>query len=565
MPAETLIDALDRAPADAPFITFWSDDAAAPPVTFGEFAARSRRWAGALAALGARPGDRVVLIVRQSVDLMVAFAAAMRLGAVPAILAYPHRKLEPNKYRAGLSGVSKNLTPRLFVIDDELPQELRASLDVAGASIVTIGQLRAAPESTTTFAPLATDLAFIQHSAGTTGLQKGVALSHEAVLHQVRALSATLGLTPADRVCSWLPLYHDMGLVACFMLPMACTIPVVMQDPLEWVIQPASMLRAMTAERCTLAWLPNFAFQFMARRVNEEERQGLDLSHVRAFVSCSEPVRAGSIDEFCTAFGPYGLRRSMVQTSYAMAETVFAVTQSPVGTDLEPRRIWADGAKLRDERRVVEAVPDSPGALCLVSSGPLLNEVSARVVAPGGEEAAPEGLGEIHVRAPWLFNGYYNRPDLTDKAMRDGWYASGDLGLVRDGELFVLARTKDLIIVGGRNIYPEDVEAIVTAHPRVHDGRAVALGFYNAEAGTEDIVVVAEAHSPEHLADRVEIERALRQAVTVELGVPVRVCLKEPGWIVKSSAGKPARADTRAKLLASNPEFAPGDGDPVHG
>ena len=556
----TLIEALDSADPSAPFVTMWTADEPARATSFGEFRSKSQLYASALARLGARRGTTVILIVRQGVDLMVCFAAAMRAGAVPAILAYPHRKLEPQKYRAGLRGVSANLRPAIVVLDDDFPHELRATLDVAQATVVHVGDLAAQASAEVDAAARPDDVAFIQHSAGTTGLQKGVALSHAAVLRQVEALADTLRLAADDRIYSWLPLYHDMGLIACFMLPLARAIPVVMQDPLEWVIQPASMLRAMTETRSTLAWLPNFAFQFLARRVTDDERDGVQLAHVRALISCSEPVRAASLDEFLTAFEPLGLRREAIHSSYAMAETVFAVTQSPVtGDDVGPRRVWVDGRRLRDEHRAVPVAPEAPGATCLVSSGRLLQGVEIRILSDEGQAVEDGVLGEVLVHAPWLFDGYYNRPDLTANAMRGGWYASGDLGFLLDGELYVLARKKDLIIVGGRNIYPEDVEAIAMADPRVHDGRAVALGFYNPDTGTEDIVIVAEAESMTHLTGRSSIEQDVRRAVNIELAVPVRaVCITEPGWIVKSSAGKPARSDTRAKLMASYPELLPG-------
>ena len=165
-------------------------------------------------------------------------------------------------------------------------------------------------------------------------------------------------------------------------------------------------------------------------------------------------------------------------------------------------------------------------------------------------------VGEILIRSDCLCDGYFNRNDLTAAAFSDGWYRSGDLGFVRDGELFVLGRKKDLIIVGGKNIYPQDVEAIASRHRAVHDGRAIALGFYNPDLGTQDIVVTAEVDDERDLQDTLEIEQAIRAAVVAELGIPIRaVYLKPPRWIVKSTAGKAARSATRDKLVREQPEL----------
>ncbi len=406
--------------------------------------------------------------------------------------------------------------------------------------------------------PTPDSLAFVQHSAGTTGLQKAVALSHGAVLRQLNRLAPALQLGPEDRIYSWLPLYHDMGLIACFMLPLACHLPVVMQSPTDWVLQPRTMLELITEYRCSLAWVPNFTLQFLARRTRPEDRAGLDLSSLRALINCSEPVRATSMDEFLAAFRSCGLRPHVLQSSYAMAETVFAVTQSGTPERPNPCRIWVDGERLARDRRAVPVPEGTPGAVALVSSGPCLPGARVRIVSSSGEELPDGSLGEILIQSDCQFEGYFGRPDLTAQALRDGWYWSGDLGFTLDGELYVVGRKRDLIIVAGKNIYPQDVEEIVSAHPAIADGRVAAFGLYNPDLGTEDIVVVAEVRKAEDLADPVPIERSLRSLIVAELGVAARaIYLKPPRWIVKSTAGKPARSATREKLVAEHPDLGP--------
>lgn len=566
LPYNTLTEALLAAPKDKPFVTMWHGEDDVETVSFGEFNRLALTQAAHLQHEGLTAGDTLILIMPQGIPLMATFVGAVYLGAIPAILAYPNFKVDPTKYRLGLEGVSKNLKARLVVLDDKFPDELFRHVALGESSKLT--QYAAGP-----FAELARppeifgpeQVAFIQHSAGTTGLQKGVALSHRAVLEHLRRLAPALLLRSEDRIYSWLPLYHDMGLIACFMLPMVYHLSVVMQSPSDWVLQPATMLELISKYRCTLAWIPNFAFQFLARRVKREDRSAYDLSCVRALISCSEPVRESSLDEFLSTFSACGLRAEALQSSYAMAETVFAVTQSPMDGRNRPVRIWVDSEVFRREHRALPVSRTHLHAACYVSSGRNLPGTRIRVVSETGKDLPAGGVGEILIQSGTLMTSYYNRPDITSKALQNGWYRSGDLGFVFDGETFVVGRKKDLIIVAGENIYPQDVEEIVSRHPAIHDGRVVAFGLYNPNLGTEEIVIAAEVWKEEDLTNSLRLEQELRNAVVGELGVTSRlIFLKRPKWIVKSTAGKPARSTTREKLLLEHSELrfdAPGEKD----
>jgi fatty-acyl-CoA synthase len=557
-----VVEALDAAPTDRPFVTAWIDEDERETVTFAEFRRRARFQASVLRNNNVTAGDLVVLIMPQGIPSMTVFAGAMMLGAVPASLAYPNFKVEPSKYRAGLAGVTANLSAKLVVIDEGFPNELLSyvSLDdqttvlrtsdcKAVAGEIEIPTLEHPPEA----------LAFIQHSAGTTGLQKGVALTHGAVLRQLEHLAQALKIDPStDRIYNWLPLYHDMGLIACFMLPMVCHLTVVMQSPLDWVMHPETMLQIISEYRCTLAWMPNFAFQFVPRRTPRSRWAQYDLSSVRALINCSEPVRASSLHEFQSAFASIGLKADAMQTSYAMAENVFAVTQSDISQPLGPACIWADAQQFRTKHLIVPAVEGATGSISFKSSGQLLPNNEVRIVSDSGELLEDAHVGEIHIKSDSLFEGYYNRPDLTASALIDGWYRTGDLGFYFENELFVVGRKKDLLIVGGENIYPQDIEEMVASHAAIHDGRVVALGVYNPDLGTDDIIVVAEVEQPGLLTSPVEIEREMRNLVVAGLGVAVRtIFLKPPKWIVKSTAGKASRSATREKLLHEHPELNP--------
>jgi acyl-CoA synthetase (AMP-forming)/AMP-acid ligase II len=316
------------------------------------------------------------------------------------------------------------------------------------------------------------------------------------------------------------------------------------------------MLQVISEHKCTLAWLPNFAFQFVPRRTRPNRRTQYDLSSVRALINCSEPVRTSSMQEFQNAFAATGLKAGALQSSYAMAENVFAVTQSDIGRSSGPTRIWADGRQFRNSHRVVQVVEGSAGSVSFTSSGRLLPNHEIRIVSDSSAPLGEGQAGEVLIKSDCLFDGYYNRPDLTAKAIVGGWYHTGDLGFCLDGELYVVGRKKDLIIVGGENLYPQDIEEIAAAHRAVHDGRVIATGVYNPDLGTEEIIIVAEVESEDLLANTVEIEREIRSQVTAGLGVTVAtVYLKPPKWIVKSTAGKPARSATLEKLQKEHPEL----------
>jgi fatty-acyl-CoA synthase len=563
-----LIQALEAAPPDRVFVTSWIHEDESVVVTFADFRRRARLLASRLRESDVRAGDRVLIVMPQGIAGMAAFAGAMMLGAVPAFLAYPNFKIAPEKYRAGLQGVTANLNAKVVMIDDDFPEDMLSYVSLGGETpLLRAGAVlnenseedKSEGREAQFIAPQVNseDLAFIQHSAGTTGLQKGVALTHGAVLRQIELLARALNIDDAtDRVYSWLPLYHDMGLIACFMLPMVCHLPVVMQSPLDWVMHPESMMRIITDHRCTLAWMPNFAFQFVPRRTPARGRADYDLSSLRALINCSEPVRESSMDEFRRAFTANGLRRGALQSCYAMAENVFAVTQSSINAPDGAAIVWANARTFRTQHSIAETPPETSGSICFLSSGRLLPLHRLRIVSDSGAELGDGHVGEILIQSDCLFSGYYHRPDLSAAALIDGWYHTGDLGFCLAGELFVVGRKKDLIIVGGENLYPQDIEEVVGTHAAIHEGRVVAIGLFNSDLGTDEIIVVAEVEREELLAGYDQIEHDLRTLVVAATGVAVKTFfVKPPKWIIKSTAGKASRSGTREKLLREHPEL----------
>jgi acyl-CoA synthetase (AMP-forming)/AMP-acid ligase II len=381
-----------------------------------------------------------------------------------------------------------------------------------------------------------------------------VPISYEHLRGQLASYGAALGLSPDDSIVSWLPLYHDMGLIACLLLPFVFRLPVTLFAPMEWVMDPRPFLESIGRDRATLCWLPNFAFSFMARKSALPTAAPLDLSSLRAVINCSEPVRAESLDAFAAAFAPHRLRPSALHTCYAMAEATFAVTQS---TDVDPpRRLTASIEALGQNR----LVPDHESARALISCGAPIAGMEVRITDAGGQDLSPGHIGEIWLRSPFLMEDYlHTSGDDTEprRAFTEGWYRTGDLGAFHGGHLYVTGRRKDIIIIGGVNLYPEDLETAVSAVAGVHAGRVVALGLEDAQLGTERLVVVAELDSSSDLARAAEIEAEARKVIVAVGGVaPYKVFIVPPQWVVKSTAGKVARADTRARLLERWDELA---------
>ena len=378
-------------------------------------------------------------------------------------------------------------------------------------------------------------------------MQKGVALSHQAVLNQVSTYADVLHIDPkTDVLVSWLPLYHDMGLIAGFLMPILYGLPLVLMSPFDWVRAPYRLMQAISQYKGTLVWLPNFAYNFCATKIRPRHMEGVDLSSWRLVTNCSEPMRQDSQQLFLEAFQPYGFKASALGTSYAMAENTFAVTQG--GVDGPVRMDPVDRDAVQTERIARPAVEGQP-VINMVSAGPPIPNTQVKVVDADGNALPERHIGEIALFSNCMLTEYYHRPDETEKAFIDGWYLTGDYGYMADGEVYISGRKKDLIIVGGKNVYPQDLERIAYTIPGVHPGRAVAFGIFSQKMGTEQVVLVAEVDTDDE-DEKQRIANDIRQTITQDSAVALRhVHLVEDGWIVKTSSGKTARLANRDKFL----------------
>jgi len=523
-------------------------------INAAQFHAKAVAFARALQAIDIGADDLVVLVLRHSQVLLSAFWGAMYLGAIPSIFPFLTEKLDPDLYMERVRLLVAHSDMRAVITFPEFKpklEKLLAGLDcrVLSTDEVPMGEVTGDVDPAWSAAEISGEkIAFLQHSSGTTGLQKGVALSHRAVLNQVESYGDAIQLDGDDVVVSWLPLYHDMGLIAGFVMPIVAGVPVVMMSPFHWVRDPKILFQAIDQYRGTLCWLPNFAYNHCVRAVRLRDLEGVDLSHWRAAINCSEPVRLDSHQRFLERFAPYGFRETALTTCYAMAENTLAVTQSTIGEQAPVD--WVDRTALQEERRAIPAQGDAPGALPVVSCGYPVSGCEVAIVDEEGHRLADRQVGEIILRSNCMLTEYYARPTITAEAIRDGWYYSGDMGYIADGQVYVSGRKNDLIIVSGKNIYPQDLEAIANTQPGVHPGRAVAFGVSDERLGTEGTVMVCEMENAYQPEEKLAIERELRRRVVQQMDVALAdVRLVERKWLIKTSSGKIGRPDNRRKYL----------------
>jgi fatty-acyl-CoA synthase len=523
------------------------------PVSYQDLVRGAAGYVKIYQQVGVQPGDVVLLILQHGKDLLYSYFGAILHGAIPSIMPFLTEKLLPEKYRSDLAGLISVSQPTAIITYRDFELDVREAIQPGRDSVKSIiisdqveGPCAPKFSSFGGLSRLAEDIAILQHSSGTTGLQKGVALSHVAVINQLENYASAIHLSENDIFVSWLPLYHDMGLIACWLMPILMGCHVVLMSPFDWVRAPYWLLTTVSKYKGTLSWLPNFAYNFCTQKIRDRDLEGVDLSTWRAISNCSEPMRWESHKSFYDRFRSLGLKSESLCTCYAMAENVFAVTQG--GMDVPVVYEDIDRDSLQIKKYALLAQP-AKTAIRMMSAGKVIQNTNIRIINNAGQDLPDRYVGEVAIQSDCMLNGYYHRSDATEKAFLDGWYLSGDYGYTVAGELFITGRKKDLIIIGGRNIYPQDLEQLAYAVPGVHPGRASAFGIFNEITGTEDVVLVAEVD----LDDPNEMDviaDAIRSTVTRGSAVALRyVHLVHHPWLVKTSSGKTARIANREKFI----------------
>jgi acyl-CoA synthetase (AMP-forming)/AMP-acid ligase II len=395
------------------------------------------------------------------------------------------------------------------------------------------------------FPAAADDIATVQYSSGSTGDPKGILLTHRAMLNNIRAVRDGLAITPRDVHVNWIPLYHDMGLIDAFLLPLLSGCASVLIPTMDFLRLPSLWLRTVDRYRGTVSWAPNFAYTICAKRVPESELAGLDLSSWRLAINAAEPVLARTVEIFCERFRHFGFRPEAMTPAWGLAENVTIATAHPAGES--PLVETIDRQALANEG---VARPTGGEGLSSVAIGRCLPHCRVECRDNDGRALPDRHVGAVWLRSNSLFVGYHNKPEATHRCLVDGWLDTGDRGYLADGNLFFVSREKDLIVIGGEKYTPHDIETAINRVEGVREGCAVAFGVLNPERGTEDVAAVVETRlEGEHrLAD---LREAIRQEVAHCTGIGVRyVVLVPPGGVEKTTSGKLARQATYRRYAA---------------
>jgi 1-acyl-sn-glycerol-3-phosphate acyltransferase len=536
-----------------PHVYLRHDDGAEETITYGALLSEAAAVAGGLREGRVRGGDTVALMLPTGREFLAAFQGILIAGAVPVPIYPPARLDRLEEYAQRQAAILADAEARALVTIARargLAAVLRASVPSL-RDVVTVGELTARGASWPAPEGAGIDPAFIQYTSGSTGAPKGVLLTHDNLFANIRAIGRGLDLRPTDVGASWLPLYHDMGLIGTWLFCMHHGIPLALQSPLAFLARPERWLWSIHERRATLSPAPNFAYELCVRKIPDRALEGLDLSSWRVAFNGAEPVSPETIDRFVERFAPYGFRREAMMPVYGLAESSVGLCFPPVGRG--PRVDRVARAAFEGEGHARPAEPGDGSALRFVSIGAALPEHEVRLVDDAGAEVAERTVGRLVFRGPSTMPGYYRKPEETAAiTLPGGWLDSGDLAYRADGELFITGRGKDLIIKAGRNLVPQEIEELVASVPGIRRGCVVAFGISRPELGTESLAVVAETRVMDR-ADRERLAGAVTERVAGALGLPPDVVtLVPPGAVPKTSSGKVRRAATREMYLAGS-------------
>jgi acyl-CoA synthetase (AMP-forming)/AMP-acid ligase II len=523
------------------WLTLLERDRETAALSFEELYRNGLAWAGTLRDAGVGSGEAVLIVLPTGRVFYESYWGCLLLGATAVPLYPPVREGKAGEYADYLRSIAEDCEGRALVTMDLLAPLLTEAVDPGRCPVLTAADSRTTPPAGP--ADVAgNELGLLQYTSGSTGRPKGVGLSHGNLLANIRATGQALSLSEEDRAVSWLPLYHDMGLIGLMMGTVYWGVPLTAFSPLDFLRRPTRWLRAISDTRATVSAGPNFAYALVARKAREEEIASFDLSSWRVALCGAEPIHPSTIAGFTRRYAPRGFRPEAFLPAYGLAEGTLAVAFSE--PDTAPHILHLDAERLEREGRAVE-LAEEKGGRGYVSVGRPIPTVEMDVV-DSEDRVLPDGVrGEIRVRGPSVMQGYFRKPAATETALRNGWLHTGDLGFRVDGRYYICGRIKDLVIKAGRNYFAEDLEAAASAVPGVRPGGVCVFSVEDRERGTEEVVLVVEsAQPPPGLAEAVT--RAVRDATGC---APDRVMVMPPRTVPKTTSGKVQRFKARQAFL----------------
>jgi fatty-acyl-CoA synthase len=529
--------------------------------SYAEMYETSRRVARALRAWGLGRGDLVALVVGDAEQFLTTLFGASIAGVIPASLYPPATTSDLPRYLAATAGILRSCGARAVVTTAGLQPHFDAlrsscpelSLVLACETLDPLDAV-AAPESGPQPTVSADDTAFVQFTSGSTSVPKGVVVTHRNLSANIEAFSgpAGVGSSTSDRAVSWLPMYHDMGLVGMAIGAVYGSLSAVLLTPQAFVKRPVEWLRAISRYRGTVSFAPNFAYDLAVRRVKDTDLEGLDLSSWRVAGCGAEPIHAPTLAAFAEKFGPVGFRETSFLPSYGLAEHVLAATFPPRARGPRVERLLCDDVT---GRRIATSAPNgSTGEhVTVVSCGLPLPGHEIRITDEQGRPLPERAIGEITLAGPSVTPGYYRDEELTGRTIRDGWLHTGDVGYLSNGELFVCGRVKDIIIINGRKYHPQDLEWGIEDLAGIRRGRVVAFG--TVDRGKADRAVIVVEPSGTVPAD--VLTDAIRRRIVDLYGLLVDDVLLVPrGTVARTTSGKVRRAATKMRYERGEIEMA---------
>jgi acyl carrier protein len=515
-------------------------------ISYGQLLERASLVAAGLRAAGLKREETVAIMLPTGADFFYAFFGVMLAGGIAVPIYPPARANQIEEYVNRQVLILSNAEVRFLISFDQVraaAQIMRLKLPsllgvTTVAALVERGRAAAVPNEP------AAGTFFIQYTSGSTGNPKGVVLSHANVLANVRGIGWAVEARPDDVVVSWLPLYHDMGLIGSWLFSVYHGFPITVLSPLAFLSRPERWLWALSDSGGTLCPAPNFSFELCARKISDEALAGVDLSRWRVAINAGEPVLPDTLERFATRFALYGFRPEAYVPCYGLAESSVALTFPPVN-----RRPLIDTIRREDYEKQGRAVPAGPGetaVLRFVANGKALPEHEVRLVDDHNQDVPDRVQGRVLFRGPSKTNGYFRNPEATAAVTFDGWMDSGDLAYRAAGEIYITGRRKDCIIKAGHNIIPQEVEMAAAEVPGVRRGCVAAFGTVDPASGTERLIVVAETRVTA-TSELEGIRTAVVEAVDAKCGLPPdHVELVPPHCVPKTSSGKIRRNEARA-------------------
>ncbi|MCB9668140.1 MAG: fatty acyl-AMP ligase [Alphaproteobacteria bacterium] len=516
-----------------------------------DFVAVEKETAGrakAMQEMGLKKGDRVGLIIIEPEDFVLGFLGCLRIGVIPVPLYPPMSFGSLDAYSERTAKVLGDAEARVILASAKLQNVLWSLVDTVPSleRLVKAEDLRGARGTPDYPSITPEDIAFLQYTSGSTADPKGVMVTHGCLVANAKGIiHEGLQISPEhDKGVSWLPLYHDMGLIGFVIAPICHAIPIVFIPTLRFIKRPNVWMDTIHRHRGTSSFGPNFAYALAARRARPSDLEKWDLSCVKVLGCGAEPIQAETMRMFTDTFhGPCGLPTTSIMPAYGMAEATLAISLKPAPENFVT--VVCDAERFQETGRVESPEHGERAAIEHVGCGVPFADHEVVVMDESGNVLGDDREGELCVRGPSVTPGYYNNPEATSAAFRDGWLHTGDLGFLHDGQVYITGRIKDLIIVNGRNVHPQAVEWAAAEVEGVRKGNVVA--FSRPGESSEELVVVCETRDSE-AAERITAE--VRNVVQRELSLAVSdVVLLPSGSLPKTSSGKLQRRKTRQQYL----------------